>query len=79
MKIGLRKQKRKIKKTAALLGSVFIMTVFALFENFAREDSLLEIVLRQAKSEVYLQMLKTASPVLFLKRRIKPGQSGSLI
>lgn len=71
MKIGLRKQKRKIKRTAALAGLILIMTVCALFENFAREDSLLEIVLRQAKSEVYLQMLKSAAPVLFYEKENK--------
>ena len=73
MKIGLRKQKRKIKRTAALAGLILIMTVCALFENFAREDSLLEIVLRQAKSEVYLQMLKSAAPVLFYEKENKTG------
>ena len=73
MKIGLRKQKRKIKRTAALAGLILIMTVCALFENFAREDSLLKIVLRQAKSEVYLQMLKSAAPVLFYEKENKTG------
>lgn len=73
MKIGLRKQKRKIKRTAALAGLILIMTVCALFENFAREDSLLEIVLRQAKSEVYLQMLKSAAPVLSYEKENKTG------
>lgn len=73
MKIGLRKQKRKIKRTAVLSGLIILMTVCALFENFAKEDSLLEIVLRQAKSEGYLQMLKTAAPVLFYEKENKTG------
>ncbi len=71
MKIGFGKQKQNMKKTVAAAGLLLILAVFALFQNFAREDSLLEIVLRQAKSEVYLHMLKTASPVLFYEKQEK--------
>lgn len=71
MKIGFRKRKRKVKRTAAVSGIVFMIAVCAVFENFAREDSLLEIVLRQAKSEAYLTMLKSASPVLFYEKEKK--------
>ena len=49
-----------------------ILAVCVLFENFAREDSLMEMVFRQAKSEAYLQMLKSVSPVLFYEKQEKP-------
>lgn len=72
MKIRFRKQRPKIKKTAAAFGMLLILAVCVLFENFAREDSLMEMVFRQAKSEVYLQMLKSVSPVLFYEKQEKP-------
>lgn len=49
------------------------LCVCALFLSFIREDSLLDIVIRQAKSEGYLKMLHSAAPVLFYEKQEKSG------
>ena len=46
-----------------------------MFGNFVREDSLFEIVLRQAKSEVYTKMLFSTAPSLFFQEQKKDGIS----
>lgn len=67
-------KKNKKKKTAAYVG---ILTIFVcvMFGNFVREDSLFEIVLRQAKSEVYTKMLFSTAPSLFFQEQKKDGIS----
>ena len=56
-------KKNKKKKTAAYAGIATVL-ICVMFGNFAREDSLFEIVLRQAKSEAYTKMLALAAPSL---------------
>ena len=70
-------RKNKKKKTAAFAGIVTICAC-ALFGSLAREDSLFEIVLRQAKSEAYSQMLTSAAPSLFYQKQEK-GNLNSLM
>lgn len=68
-----RLKKRKIKKTVLGFAVIYIICISAVFSDFVREDSLLETVLLQAKSEMYLNMLKSMSPALFYERSEKSG------
>lgn len=61
-------KKNKKKKTAAYAGIATVL-ICIMFGNFAREDSLFEIVLRQAKSEAYTKMLALAAPSLFYQEQ----------
>jgi len=61
-------KKNKKKKTAAYAGIATVL-ICVMFGNFAREDSLFEIVLRQAKSEAYTKMLALAAPSLFYQEQ----------
>lgn len=64
-------RKREKGKLAAGVAVVAVLGVCVLFRDFAREDALLERILRQAKSESYLRMLKSASPALFYEKKEK--------
>lgn len=66
-------RKRKTKKTMAAALATAVLCACALFGSFIREDSLLDIVIRQAKSEGYLKMLHSAVPVLFYEKQEKSG------
>lgn len=61
-------KKNKKKKTAAYAGIATVL-ICVMFGNFAREDSLFEIVLRQAKSEAYTKMLALAAPSFFYQEQ----------
>ncbi len=61
-------KKNKKKKTAAYAG-IATGLICVMVGNFAREDSLFEIVLRQAKSEAYTKMLALAAPSLFYQEQ----------
>lgn len=64
-------QKRKRKKRAALSAGIVILCMGVLFAEFIREDSLWETICRQAKSELYLNMLKSGAPSLFYEKKEK--------
>ncbi len=68
-----RLKKRKIKKAISGFAVIFTICTSVLFTDLVREDSLLETVLRQAKSEVYLNMLKSTAPALFYEKSEKSG------
>lgn len=57
---------------AAALAAL-VLCVCALFGSFIKEDSLLDLVIRQAKSEGYLKILHSFSPVLFYEKTEKGG------
>ena len=71
VRIGV--QKQKIKKRAALSGILAVLCICGIFSEMAKKDSLFYLVLRQAKSELYLKMLGAASPALFYEREEKSG------
>ena len=54
---------KKVKKLSAIL--ILLMLCVCIFSgNLIREDSLIQTVIRQGKSEAYMMMLKTAAPTL---------------
>lgn len=61
--------KRNKKKTAAAVLSIALLCICLSFGGLAQEDSLLDMVGRQAKSEAYLVMLKSASPSVFYEKK----------
>lgn len=73
MKIRFRKRKRnrKRKKITAAAAAIVSVCMCILVGDFIREDSLLDTVLRQAKSEAYMKMLKSAAPSLFYEEQKK--------
>ena len=64
-------KKRIQNKPAAVSAFVALFSICVAFVNFIQEDSLFEIVFRQAKSELYTQMLSTAAPSLFYEKKEK--------
>lgn len=66
-------QKRKRKKAAAASAVITALCIGTLFGEFIREDSLFEIVSRQAKSEAYLHMLRSCTPALFYEKKEEDG------
>lgn len=66
-------RKRKTEKTMAAALAALVLCGCALFGSFIKEDSLLDIVIRQAKSEGYLTILHSFSPVLFYEKTEKGG------
>jgi stage II sporulation protein P len=60
-RLGRRKRKKAVAAAAALTGLIGI----GILGEWARQDSLLEAVLRQGKNEGYMRILKTAAPSLF--------------
>lgn len=73
MKIRFRKRKRNRKRKRITAAAAVIVSVCMciLVGDFIREDSLLDTVLRQAKSEAYMKMLKSAAPSLFYEEQKK--------
>lgn len=79
--MSVRKKWRKIKvgkkteqsKKLAAMAAMLTLCACALFGNFIREDSLFDIVIRQAKSEGYLRMLHSAAPALFYEKKEMGG------
>ena len=73
MRIKFRKIKSKRtgekKKVAAAALLVAVLFVGSFAGDFIWEDSLLEIVVRQAKSESYVRMLKSLAPALFYEKK----------
>lgn len=67
------KIKRRPKQKKAALLAMLGLSICAAFGSFAQEDSLFDIVLRQAKSEGYIRMLHSAVPVLFYEKQEKGG------
>ena len=61
-----RRTKVKVSVMAAVL--VVILAVGSLFGDMIREDSLVQMVIGHAKSEMYLGMLKTAAPSVFYEK-----------
>lgn len=59
-------------KIAIAVIAVLAYAICIFFGELAREDALFDIVARQAKSEGYMQMLKTSAPSLFYE---KPSQN----
>lgn len=59
--------------TAAAAAVTAVLCIGMLAGNLIRKDSLLDIVLRQAKSEAYVCMLKSTAPALFYEKKEKDG------
>lgn len=55
------------------LAAMISMGICVLFGDFGREDSLLETVVRQAKSEAYMKILHSFAPSLFYDDQKKTG------
>lgn len=71
MRARLKKKKKKITITA--FTALLAVCLCSLCGNLVREDSLFDVIRRQAKSEIYMQMLKTTAPSLFFE---KQGEGG---
>lgn len=69
----IKSNKMKTKKTAVSFALIAAICIGALFGDFIREDSLLNIVVRQGKNELYLLMLKSFAPAVFYEEPKKKG------
>lgn len=67
MRTGLKR--RKIKEAVSAFAVIFIVVVCAVFGNMIQEDSLMQTVIRQGKSEGYVMMLKSMAPSLLYESK----------
>lgn len=67
MRTGLKKQ--KIKKKISAIAVIFMVCVCVLSGNLIQEDSLIQTVIRQGKSEGYIWMLKSIAPSLLYEKQ----------
>lgn len=70
MRTGLKR--KKLKKSVSAVAVMLVICVCALSGDLIREDSLVQNVVRQGKSEGYMRMLKTMAPAILYE---KPEES----